>query len=316
MLLAAALLTPGWALADDIVVTNYLQGFEGYAGTDQMPPGWEVVTDMPDGSVTTFKYTIEAAGGQQISRQNNVGLARLYADATQPANGSVYLVSPPVKGKVKFAVKGKSWSYKGPIQMFKMVKNADGALVAGDELTISGTVFSSSYSWDSDPYVEVTEYCRIGIKLSNGSIDNIIADEALVPGYYGLMIENSTFSTEPYGNINADANGHATFQVLPNVLNYGTLDVTEGIENYTMKLVRNTDDMVVCDVPITETIPAGSGKKLTIDMSYDLADPTQDERSVYYKLREGLFGTESSVKQMTFKAYIANLHKNLRFLRL
>lgn len=307
MLLAAALLTPGWALADDIVVTNYLQGFEGYAGTDQMPPGWEVVADMPEGSVTTFKYVIEAAGGQQISRQNSVGLARLYADATQPNNGSVYLVTPPVKGKVKFAVKGKSWSYKGPIQMFKMVKNADGALVAGDELTINGTVFSSSYSWDSDPYVEVTDYCRIGIKMSNGSIDNIIADEALVPGYYGIMIENSTFSTEPYGNINADANGHATFQVLPNVLNYGTLDVTEGIENYTMKLVRNTDDMVVCDVPITETIPAGTGKKLTIDMSYDLADPTQDERSVYYKLREGLFGTETSTKQMTFKAYIAKL---------
>lgn len=308
MIMAAALVSPAAMMADEIIIEDYFQGFEGYAGTGQFPPGWEVVTDLPEGSTTTFAYTIEASGGKQVARQNNIGRAYLNAADQQPSGGSVYLVTPPVKGKVKFVTQAKSWSYKGPLQFFKMVKDTEGNLVAGEELTITGSVFSNSYSWEyTEPYVMVDDYCRIGIKMSYGKLDCFNADEALVPEYYGLMIDNSTFPHVPSGNISADATGLATIRSVAGLLNYGTKDIEPGMEGYNVMLVRNTQDSVVFTAPVTKLLKAGAGANDTLDMEYHLLDPTKDENSVYFKLREGLFNTETSQTQKTIKAYVARL---------
>lgn len=308
MIMAAALVCPAAMMADDILVEDYFQGFEGYAGTGQLPPGWEVVTDLPEGSTTTFAYTIEASGGKQVARQNSIGLAYLNAANQQPSDGSVYLVTPPVKGKVTFATQAKSWSYKGPLQFFKMTKDTDGNLVAGEELPITGSVFDSSYSWGyTEPYVMVDDYCRLGIKMSYGKFDCFNAEEALVPEYYGLMIDTSAFSHIPYGNINADADGLAVIKSVVSLLNYGTKDIEPDMEGYNVMLVRNTQDSVVFTAPVTKLLKAGTGGKDTIDMEYHLLDPQKDENSVYFKLREGLFNTESGMSQKTIKAYVAKL---------
>lgn len=294
--------------ASEKIISDYLMGFEGFSGVSDFPPGWEVVSTVPEGTSTSFKYTIEATGGQQTSLQAQVGTARLAATTSQPSNGAVYLVSPPLNGKVKFATRPKSYSEKGPLKIFIMEKNENGDLVPGEELKISGTVFSSNFSWDSTlPYVTLNTYARIGIMLGNGYIDNIQADHALVPEYSGLMIEKSAPYFEPTGDICADSEGYATFSAKVNLLNYGTVDLESGIENYTVSLVRKSDDSVICSTDITESVPAGHGATLQLEFFYNLADPSLDEKNVKLCLREGISGSESDEKEKTFKAYVARL---------
>ena len=306
-LAAAGILFPASAQTERII-DDYLMGFEGFSGGEDFPPGWEISSTLPDGISTSFVYKIEATGGQQTNLQSQVGTARLAATTSQPSGGGVYLVSPPMMGKVKFATRPKSYSEKGPLKIFKMEKDANGDLVPGEELKITGTVFSSNYSWDSTtPYVTLDTYARIGIMMGNGYIDNIQADHALVPEYRGLMIDKSTPYIEPTGDICADAEGCALLTAKVNLLNYGTIDLESGFDNYTVSLVRSSDGAVVSTVDVPESIAAGRGAEMSLQFEYNLADPTLDENNVKLRLRENLKGSESDEKTKTIRAYTAQL---------
>lgn len=98
-LAAAGILFPASAQTERII-DDYLMGFEGFSGGEDFPPGWEISSTLPDGISTSFVYKIEATGGQQTNLQSQVGTARLAATTSQPSGGGVYLVSPPMMGKV------------------------------------------------------------------------------------------------------------------------------------------------------------------------------------------------------------------------
>lgn len=311
------LLTGNSVMAQDDVIDNYKVDFETAIETNgsksgdtnrdfQVSSGWShqvgVVYTGYNSTPTYVPYTYSTTGGVDNTGCLKAGAASVYDSWEEDyVNIFDYLVTPPVKGTVTLDfMKDASTGF---VEFYTMVKDGDSWTV-GSEITPtkSGTPNTSEYVTYTLP--ELSSFTYIGIRVSNGYIDNFTASQANFTLMPGLKVNDITPNTDQ--TLDADADGNFTVTFNTTVTNNGDIDLTTASENYSVSLYKyvaggsteKTDHVLLSTTNITEDLAKGSTSgTLTLTATLNTADyEAALTNGISFRIYENVSNTFKSTK--------------------
>lgn len=218
-----------------------------------------------------------------------------------------YLITPPVKGNVKIKVKRRSnYAIENYIKVYEV--NDDGTV--GKELASKiGNDIGAQYAewYDVTLVTGITEYKKLALKCSYIYIDDFSATSADIVPEPGLKIasvtpspgsKDSTLVQQPDGTI------PVKFTVT--VTNTGGVDLTPGMENYTLTLVNDKSDAVdLFTVKVPCALRVGeTSAEFDVEGNIDAAQWRNPTSSIKLTLREDLSGsTITPANYVYYSAY-------------
>lgn len=244
------------------VVKNYTMNFNKYIDTSahdfKVASGWgHIVSFYHDDSYgqdyyVSYDYTSDGGrdgGALACGQQGELG-GGYFADGT----ASDLLVTPKVKGNVSIYVKKYGYTATG-IKFYKVTKNGD-SFTAGEEITPKADPDISYSTWSKVELPELTEESFIGIWASSVYIDDFSADQADVVKTAGMTVSKvkNNGSEKPFCN----AEGKFTVDLTATIENTGDLELTPGMENYSLSVVNTQkNDAVMFTVPVSVGLAVG-----------------------------------------------------------
>lgn len=275
------------APAGYIEVPDYVEHFSSTsvansrvnAPTD--PWGWATLYGDQVNGTSTYKmdYTTIDSGkeGYAIGTTTSSWIRKNWS-TNEVANLYDYVITPQVKGNIKFFLKrySTSDSYKPKLQIYKMHRQDDGTFTT-DTLTDRidsydidlTTLLPNTSEWVEQSLSVGGDYQYIGLRMQSLYIDEFSASSAIIPIKRDLTLGNITFVGGTSIKANADNTISLTIQIP--VKNSGNVDLTAANagNDYTISMVRNISSSQ-SDVMATVTLPdLKAGEEKTVEISVD-----------------------------------------------
>ena len=218
-----------------------------------------------------------------------------------------YLITPPVKGDVKIKVKRRSnYAIENYIKVYEV--NDDGTV--GKELASKiGNDIGAQYAvwYDVTLATGITDYKKLALKCSYIYIDDFSATSADIVPEPGLKIASVTPSP---GSTNhtlvQQPDGTIPVKFTVTVTNTGQVDLTPGMENYTLTLVNDKSasvDLFTVNVPYALRVGETSAE-FDVEGNIDAAQWRNPTSSIKLTLREDLSGsTITPANYVYYSAY-------------
>lgn len=204
-------------------VSNYLEDFSDKSETlipKTIPPDWTRMEDINGNvsySATSYKGGYKGRAIGNIRSQVNVRSGNNVVDYYD------YIISPKVKGCIKFWIARYSTNAIPQIEVYRMTKTENGFSCNPKTdllFSVSDSAWPEHTSAISVGWVEqkfnIENYVYLGFRISNAYIDEFQASYAIVPGVDDSSSDNGTVSeditqnsTNITGSENLAANGTA-----------------------------------------------------------------------------------------------------------
>ena len=279
-----AWLTGATAMADNVLMKNYLETFENEFAVTQDPTftpaaGWGRYApgiEINPGEYFHVKYTwwqpnaaFDIAGEQRPSIK--IGTQTNYSNVTnRTEEDNDMIITPEITGASSFYVMSNSYSGYGYADVYVM-KEEGGKLVP-DGKPILSVGKGLSYSKPSKFDIPAVEGKHLGIKGNYVQIGYFQAAQASVPAVKKVSLKDLP-TVDKWANANAEGKYTVAFDVT--VKNSGTLAITGEEENMSVSVVDEAGNAIQ-----TLPIPAmAAGETKTLSFSYTRAyaqypDPT------------------------------------------
>lgn len=251
----------------------------------------------------TYSYEtgsgVDGSGCLKASAQDNVSD---YSWNTYPVTD--VLVTPRVLGDVKIKVK-KEYTYSTTpyIEIYEI--NDDGTLGSLMKSLRGYNIGDSDDVWyDIEIATGVADYKRFGLKCQNIYIDDFSATAADLVKEPGLKFASVSPSSDIRWNQQPDGKVKVDFRVT--VTNNGELDLTRGMDNYSVTLL-NTDNSAaheIVTVPVPEDLTVGSTSgEFSVSAELDANLWSSTYSGVQLALRENISDTWFTPAQSYYTAY-------------
>jgi len=251
-------------------------------------PGWgHVVASYTDDDYETnyVQYTYTATDGIDGSGALKIGSQKLGSGWYQePVND--LLVTPLVTGASSIYV--KQTASKGSIKFYTVTKDGT-KYTRGSEITLETTPTLSTDEWVKVDLPEQVEPAYIGIRGENVLIDNFAADNADIQLLKAMKVDKVTNlgKSEP----DCSAEGKFTVSYAVKYSNVGDVELTPGMENYSLSIVNySRSNAVVYTMPVAKTLAVGEQATDTLTAEVDYATYPSRNR---YDVMENLTLTTS-----------------------
>lgn len=283
-----------------IKVEQYLEKFSSSSVVSSRfngpidPLGWDKITDDKD----TYKisYTANSSGkdGYCLGQTGSWEIGP-YASREEAFD---YIITPLVKGDLKFWLKRYSPSYEPGIKLYRMHKSEDGTFSCDPEAD-----FISEYQPDlatdlpSSTWVEQSlnigdNFQYIGIRMQYLYIDEFSSDEAIIPVKKNLTLGKPDYMEGYTYKINATEDGKWKVGAeipVTNASNVPLVAEEEG-ENYSISLVRviSTSNPYTYEVLETVTLPdlaIGATETINVEGEFDIPEDTWSDNWSCYRFR-------------------------------
>ena len=222
-------------------------------------------------------------------------------------SGNVYdlIVTPEVKGTVsmKLANTDGSSSY---CEIYSINEDGTKGSVI-KKFTASDVPYSYSNSWVSVTLPEeLASYAKLGIRLSRMGIDDFSASYAKIepdPGLTFVSVRPEATTGTLYWNEQPNHKVKVTYNVI--VKNNGTMDLTQGMENYSITVWNGTTKADVFTVPVPQDLAVGETSE-EFEVSAEIEPQTvwaQSYSSVKLNLRENCSNNTVERATSQYKSY-------------
>lgn len=220
-----------------------------------------------------------------------------------------YLITPPVKGDVKIKVK-RRYTYSSEIQNYIKVYEVNDDGTVGKELAsvIGKAIGPQTSEWyEVTLATGITDYKKLALKCSYIYIDDFSATSADIVPEPGLKIASVTPSPgDNYYSLDQKPDGTIPVKFTVTVTNTGQVDLTPGMENYTLTLVNDKSasvDLFTVNVPYA--LPVGeTSAAFDVEGNIDVAQWRSPTGSIKLTLRENLSGsTITPANYVYYSAY-------------
>lgn len=211
------------------------------------------------------------------------------------------LVTPLVKGTVKLNVKASNYQRK--IEVYSI--NADGR--KGALLKTLKDEIGQDNEWQEVTLAEGLEsYQRLGLRCAYVGIDNFSATSADIEPEKSLEFV-SAVPSDTSGTIywNEQPNGKVRICYTVTVKNNGEVDLTQGMENYSISIVNGSTKADIVTTPVSQDLAIGATSE-PFEVAAEVT-PTDvwpySYSSVKLNLRDNLSGTTLERANSQYKAY-------------
>ena len=294
-------------------VTNYLEKFDNQS-VDQSktyaPYKWGRIADPlePSGwswvSTVYVSYKNPAAGGQD-GAYLEIGTQSLMNDDGDSKNANDYLVTPAVGGNVSFYLKKQSAYSDASLKIYDCTKNGDKYTVG---TTLIREVTNAELSQDLTQWTKITlpavaDGSYLAMRFESVCIDEFAADKAEIVKVPSLKIMECNLTSQSKPLTDANNQFEVAFDVT--VLNNGEVDLTPGMENYSLTMYNDSKTIDVVTVPIQETLAIGATSSvIKISAKVDAGDADKYES---YKVRENISKTDVYGSWIDSKPYLPEM---------
>lgn len=308
MMAAALLAVVGMARAE--VVTNYTEKFDNLdvSNHEFAPKGWghivENYEDWYGGETYYVEYSNPATGGQD-GAYLQAGSQSLGSGWGSTEDVHDLLVTPAVTGTVTFYAKLAKLS--GAVTLYTCTKNEQGKFTQGAVYNATLPELNTD-SWTQVTLSDVPEGTYLGFHLDEAAIDEFAAASADVVLKSSLEITDVTL-VGGEDELLANEQNAISFTIEAIVRNNGEVDLTLGMDNYSVSVVINSlDDELVTTQDIAVPLAVGAETTLTIPVTYtlNLAEGKTEFYESFY-VKENLTGTSEFVDWITGIPYIGIL---------
>lgn len=215
------------------------------------------------------------------------------------------LITPEVKGTITLDVK-KTSSSNSFIE-FYYVTGSEGAWVQGEQITFTGDDLSQTAFVTVT--LNVTDYSRIGIRGSNVYMDNFTAEEANIIPEKKITIASAIATDGNSGTTgtikwNQQANGKVLVKYTVTVTNNGEVDLTQGMDGYSISIINDKTGDVVATIPVPQDLAIGETSD-PFDVQAEVETSLWPNTYTYIKfnLRENLKNSVLQRAQSGYNAY-------------
>lgn len=266
--MAASVLCVNEARAD--IVENYKMDFNKTISTTahdfKVASGWghsvEKATFYDDYSYDTtdeyVNYSYTSTDGRNASGALKVGSQKL-TGGYESKEVKDLIVTPAITGKSSIYVKN-TLSYMTSTIEFYAVTFKDGKYVVGNKLEVE--VPKTFADWTKIDIPEQNNQL-IGIRAHYLYLDDFAADKADIQLQKSLLVTNVVYKGNDKPDCDAEGNFPITYDV--SITNNGDVDLTEGMEGYSLS-VRNysKDNAVVFTHPLKGNLAVGASTTVTV----------------------------------------------------
>ncbi len=306
-MMAAALLA-GWSLgtARAETVQNYTESFEGWdvSEHDFAPKGWGHIVDyVPTsswyGDDSYVEYTNPATGGQ-VGAYLEAG-SQYLGDYGDMRDVNDLLVTPAVTGDVSFYAKKVKES--GTVTVYTCTRNEDGSFTMGAEY--GGSPIELTDTWAQYSFSNVPAGTYLGFRIEDAAIDEFAAASADVVLKAAMTVTKVSLVGE--NELMANEDNQITFSFDATVQNTGEVELTPGMEGYSLSIVNNSrDNAVVATKDMTETLAVGASTTVNISatMTIELEEGEKEMYESFYVM-ENLGGTSEYGAWITGIPYVS-----------
>lgn len=291
-------------------VTNYLEKFDNMSvgkGLKFAPPSWNRISDSyydDNGDKHVVEYKNPLSDGQdgaylKVSDQQVLVFDDWEMDYVSYTLND-YLITPAVGGEISFYLKKTGSMYSQPnVKIFQCTKNGKDFKVGKLQKEINHNQISNSWKKFTISDVPVGTY--FAFRISDAGIDEFSADTAEAGRNISMGVETANLitSAKPV----TDTENKFEFTVDVTIKNIGEVDLTPGMKNYSLTVVREEEGKVVdlFTVPVDQTIKIGqTSKKIRLTAKLDAGTET---KNLKYSVREDLTKNLKLVGTIETKPY-------------
>ena len=254
----------------------------------------------------TYSYTADGGFGGTGALCANRQYAGDYG-----GGGECYdlLVSPVVSGEITMKVKASSsasGSIPSYVEIYKMNETgtAYGDLIQRFTAVDGYTDIEGENDWKLIS-LTLAEDQRIGIRAQHAYLDDFTAANAVIIPEKRISITTAVPS-DVNGTIYWDqqANGKVLVKYVVTVTNNGEVDLTQGMEDYSISIFNRTDNTVYATVPVPQDLAIGATSD-EFEVSAEV-EPTIWPNTYTYinmDLKENLKGSVVKRAQSNYYAY-------------
>ena len=263
-LIAASVLCVNEARAD--IVENYKMDFNKPISTTahdfKVGSGWGHLVDKYFGEYDTYYVTYEfsSTDGRGSSGAIKVGSQTVGDGYYDSGTVNDMLVTPAITGKASIWVKKSySWSTSSTIK-FYAVTLEEGKYKRGDEIEVEVPTISDDWVQVNLPE-QNNQY--IGIRAQNLFLDDFAADKADIQLQKSLQVTKVVNKGNDEPDCDAEGNFPITYEV--SITNNGDVDLTEGMDGYSLSVRNNSkDNAVVFTQPLKGNLAVGASTTVTV----------------------------------------------------
>lgn len=215
-----------------------------------------------------------------------------------------FLIPPRVKGNVSFWL--KKYGSVADIKVYKFTKGDDGTFTQGEELTLEGSLPSTTSTW-AQFTLTLDDFTYIGLKIDNCYFDSFSATEAIEDEIPAMSL--SQFSLNGVDAFYADENGHTTITASIKITNDGNCVLVPGDPRFSLTIRSGSyqSSPEVCQVALDQELAIGEMKEFTIEIPYTLDDPLKHNNNLTLYAFENASNTTSYAVYPSVRAYIPEL---------
>lgn len=267
-LIAASVLCVNEARAD--IVENYKMDFNKTISTTahdfKVASGWghsvEKATFYDDYSYDTtdeyVNYSYTSTDGRNASGALKVGSQKL-TGGYESKEVKDLIVTPAITGKSSIYVKN-TLSYMTSTIEFYAVTFKDGKYVVGNKLEVE--VPKTFADWTKIDIPEQNNQL-IGIRAHYLYLDDFAADKADIQLQKSLLVTNVVYKGNDKPDCDAEGNFPITYDV--SITNNGDVDLTEGMEGYSLSVKNySVDNAVVFTQQLKGNLAVGASTTVTV----------------------------------------------------
>lgn len=262
-LVAASTLWVAQARAD--IVPDYKMDFDKSISTSahdfKVGSGWgHIVEKYTSEYWDTYyvEYSYSSTAGINNSGAIKVG-SQTIGDGYDSGPVNDLLVTPAITGKASIWVK-KSSSWSSSTIKFYAVTLENGKYKMGDQIEVDVPELSTDWVQIHLPE-QNNQY--IGIRAENLYIDDFVADKADIEFQKSLLVSKVSYKGKDEPDCDAEGKFPVEFEVT--ITNNGDLDLTEGIEGYSLSVRKcNNGNAVVFTQPLKGNLAVGASTTVTV----------------------------------------------------
>ena len=290
-------------------VSNYLESFENMSvnkGLKFAPPSWGRISDsyMDDYEDTYVVEYTNPSGGQKGSFLKVGEQQPLVYDDWEmgyvPYTLNDYLITPAVGGKVSFYLKKTGSLYSQPnVQIYLCTKQGKEFELGDLKKEITYTQITDSWTQFSIPDLPVGTY--LAFRMDQVGIDEFFAETAEAGKNISMDFKTVQLMSKPKPVTTEDNKVEVTIDATIN--NIGEVDLTPGMKNYSLSIVREEGNQMVelVNVPVDQSVKIGqSSQPIRLTATFDAGTETQELK---YSVRENLTQNVKFVAKIVTKPY-------------
>lgn len=294
-------------------VTDYLEKFDNQNVSQSKtyaPDKWSRIADPLEPSEWSWVSTVyvsykNPASGGQDGAYLEIGSQSLMNDDGDTKNANDYLVTPAVGGNVSFYLKKQSAFSDANLRIYNCTKNGDKYTVG---TTLIREVTNAELSQDLTQWTKITlpavaDGSYLAMRFESVCIDEFVADKAEIVKVPSLMLMECNLTSQSQPLTDANNQFEVAFDVT--VQNNGEVDLTPGMENYSLTMYNDSKTIDIVTVPIQEALAVGAKSSvIKISAKVDAGDADKYEN---YKVRENITKTNVSGAWIDSKPYMPEM---------